>query len=58
MVREFGELALNRHNHPTWTLDVKISLAFRGILLALNSLEEREYIQVPSTIHYPKPSPL
>jgi hypothetical protein len=27
MTREFEELALDRHNDPTWTMDVKISLA-------------------------------
>jgi hypothetical protein len=32
MAREFDELALDGHNYPTWDLDVKISLAFRGII--------------------------
>jgi hypothetical protein len=31
-------------NYPTWALDVKISLAFRGILSALSPLVEREAI--------------
>jgi hypothetical protein len=28
MAHEFEELALDRHNYPTWALDVKISLPF------------------------------
>jgi hypothetical protein len=35
-------VALSGHNYPTWALDVKISLAFRGILPALSSPEKRE----------------
>jgi hypothetical protein len=33
MAHEFDKLALDEHNYPTWALNVKISLAFRGILL-------------------------
>ena len=29
--KEFEELALNGHNYPTWAMDIKISLASRGI---------------------------
>jgi hypothetical protein len=36
MAHEFEELALDVHNYPTWALDVKISLAFRGILPTLS----------------------
>jgi hypothetical protein len=42
MAREFEEFALDGHNYPTWALDVKISLAFRGILLALRTPVDRE----------------
>jgi hypothetical protein len=35
MAHEFKEVALDGHNYPTWFLDIKISLAFHGILLAL-----------------------
>ena len=33
--KEFEELALNGHNYPTWAMDVKISLASRGIARAI-----------------------
>jgi hypothetical protein len=42
MPREFEELAFDGHNYPTWALDVKISLAFRGILLPLSPPMDRE----------------
>jgi hypothetical protein len=42
MTCEFEELALDRHNYPTWTLDVNISLVFYGILSALSPPVERE----------------
>jgi hypothetical protein len=42
MVHEFEELALDGHNYPTWTLDVKIRLAFHMILPALSPPAERE----------------
>jgi hypothetical protein len=62
MAHEFEELVLDGHNYPTWALDVKISLAFCGILPALSPpCGERsgisEYIQVPSTIYHPEPPP-
>jgi hypothetical protein len=31
MAREFKELVIDGHNYPTCTMDVKISLAFRGM---------------------------
>jgi hypothetical protein len=40
MAHEFEELALDGHNYPIWALDVKISLAFQGILSARSSPEE------------------
>jgi hypothetical protein len=42
MAREFDELVLDEHNYPTWAMDVKISLAFRGIMTALTPPAERE----------------
>jgi hypothetical protein len=61
MTREFDELALDEHNYHTWTLDVKISLAFRGIMTALTPPTERGnisgYIQVPDIIHHLEPPP-
>jgi hypothetical protein len=38
MAREFDELT----NYPTWAHDIKISLAFRGIMAALTTPTERE----------------
>ena len=34
-VKEFEELALDGHNYPTWAMDVKVSLASRGMAAAL-----------------------
>jgi hypothetical protein len=42
MTHEFEELALDSHNYPTWALNVKISLTFRGILPALSPPAEGE----------------
>jgi hypothetical protein len=44
MAHEFEELALDEHNYPTWVLDVKIRLVFRGILPALSPPADREVI--------------
>jgi hypothetical protein len=41
MTREFEKLALDEHNYPTWVMDVKISLALRGVYEAILSPEER-----------------
>ncbi len=41
MAREFNEHALDGHNYPTWALDIKISLVFRG-MTALTPPAERE----------------
>jgi hypothetical protein len=35
MTHEFEELVLDGHNYPTWAMDVKISLAFRGMYEAI-----------------------
>jgi hypothetical protein len=42
MAREFEELALDGYNYHTWVLNVKISLAFRGIRPALSPPTDRE----------------
>ena len=42
MAREFDELALDGHNYPTWALDVKISLASKGIVAALTPPARRD----------------
>jgi hypothetical protein len=42
MAHEFDELALDGHNYPTWALDVNISLALHGIMVALTPPVERE----------------
>jgi hypothetical protein len=42
MARKFEELVLDGHNYPTWALNVKISLTFRGILRALSPPTDRE----------------
>jgi hypothetical protein len=36
MAHEFEELMLDRHKYHTWALDIKISMAFRGILPAIS----------------------
>jgi hypothetical protein len=35
MAREFEELALDGHNYPIWAMDIKISLALRGMYEAI-----------------------
>jgi hypothetical protein len=42
MEREFDEIALDEHNYPTWALDLKICLAFQGLLPALGPPVDRE----------------
>jgi hypothetical protein len=41
MTCEFEELVLDGHNYPTWAMDIKISLAFRGVYEAILPPEER-----------------
>lgn len=38
--KEFDTLALDGHNYPTWAMDVKVSLASRGILAAIQAPHE------------------
>jgi hypothetical protein len=40
MARKFDELALDGHNYSTWAMDVKISLAFHGIMVSLTPAEK------------------
>jgi hypothetical protein len=41
MTHEFEELALDGYNYPTWAIDVKISLTFRGMYEAIVSPTDR-----------------
>jgi hypothetical protein len=41
MTHEFDELGLYGHNYPTWAMDIKISLALRGVYEAILPPEER-----------------
>jgi hypothetical protein len=41
MTREFEKLALDEHNYPTWAMNVKISLALRGMYGAIVPPAER-----------------
>jgi hypothetical protein len=48
---EFEELALNGHNYPTWAIDVKISLTFRGMYEAIVPPTDRQQ-ELPPTHQY------
>ena len=39
-VKEFDLLALDGHNYPTWAVDVKVSLASRGLYRVVLPPEE------------------
>jgi hypothetical protein len=41
MTHEFEELVLAGHNYPTWAMNIKISLALRGVYEAILPPEER-----------------
>jgi hypothetical protein len=41
MTREFEKLTLDGHNYPTWKMDVKISLALRGMYEEITPPAER-----------------
>jgi hypothetical protein len=51
MAHEFEELVLDGHNYPTWAMDVKVSLALRGMHEAIVSPAERES-ELPPTHQY------
>jgi hypothetical protein len=38
--REFDALELNDHNYPTWAMDIKIALASRGLVRAIQTPED------------------
>jgi hypothetical protein len=42
MTHEFKELALDEHNYPTWVMDIKKSLASRGMYGAIIPLADRQ----------------
>jgi hypothetical protein len=48
MTHEFEELALDGHNYPTWAMNVKISLAFRGMYEAIVPPADRQQ-ELPPT---------
>jgi hypothetical protein len=48
MAHQFEELALDGHNYPTWVMDVKISLALRGMYEAIVPPTEREQALPPT----------
>ena len=37
MAREFDALALNGHNYPIWSMDIKIALASRVLVRAIQA---------------------
>jgi hypothetical protein len=51
MAHEFEELALDGHNYPTWVMDVKISLTFRGMYEAIVPPAKRQQ-ELPPTHQY------
>jgi hypothetical protein len=40
MTHKFEKIVLDGHNYPTWAMDIKISLAFRGVYEAILPPEE------------------
>jgi hypothetical protein len=42
MAHKFEELALDGHSYPTWMMDVKISLALRGMYEAIVPPTDRQ----------------
>jgi hypothetical protein len=51
MARKFKELALDGHNYPTWAIDVKISLALRGMYEVIVPPIDRQQ-ELPPTHKY------
>jgi hypothetical protein len=51
MAREFEELVFDGHNYLTQAMDVKISLAFRGMYEAIVPPANRQQ-ELPSTHQY------
>jgi hypothetical protein len=48
MAHKFEKLALDGHNYPTWAMDVKISLALRGMYEAITPPTERQQELLPT----------
>jgi hypothetical protein len=38
--RDFDALDINGHNYPTWAMDIKIALASRGLVRAIQNPED------------------
>jgi hypothetical protein len=51
MAHELEELALDGHNYPTWVIDIKISLAFRGMYETIVPPADRQQ-ELPHTHQY------
>jgi hypothetical protein len=51
MTLEFEKFALDGHNYPTWTMDIKISLTFRGMYEATIPLADMQQ-ELPPTHQY------
>jgi hypothetical protein len=48
MAHEFEEPALDGHNYPTWTMNIKTRLALRGMYEAIVPPTEREQALPPT----------
>jgi hypothetical protein len=48
MAHEFEELALDGHNYPTWVMDIKISLALRGMYEGITPPAKRQHELLPT----------
>jgi hypothetical protein len=51
MAHELDELALDGHNYPTWVMDIKLSLALRGMYEAIVPPADRQQ-ELPPTHKY------
>jgi hypothetical protein len=51
MAHELEELAFDGHNYPTWVMDIKISLAFRGMYKTIVPPADRQQ-EFPPTHQY------
>jgi hypothetical protein len=48
MTREFKKLVIYGHDYPTWVMDIKISLALRGMYKLITPLVERQQELLPT----------
>jgi hypothetical protein len=51
MTHEFEELSFDGHNYPTWTINIKINLAFREMYEAIVPPADRQQ-ELPPTHQY------